>query len=273
MFKTRLFSGIVLTIITVLATWLGGPLLMLELLTIAVVGLFEFYRATGVMGDNRKSAFYTAGVIGTCAYGAAAFLFHSQTTYLCLIVCTVFFAMMLIYVVSFPKYESIQAISAFFGFIYVSVMIMFIYLTRELETGIYVVWLIYITSWICDTFAYCTGRLFGKHKLAKVLSPKKSIEGSVGGVAGSALVAFLIGHFLLESRLSMENVTYVYVLIATIGAIISQIGDLTASAIKRNHDIKDYGTLIPGHGGILDRYDSVIFTAPMIYFLAVFFLK
>ena len=104
--------------------------------------------------------------------------------------------------------------------------------------------------------------LIGKHKMAPVLSPKKSIEGAAGGVAGAALLGLIyaaaIGGKLLE-----------YALICAIGALISMVGDLAASAIKRNRNIKDYGKLIPGHGGILDRFDSVIFTAPVIYLLAI----
>ena len=106
----------------------------------------------------------------------------------------------------------------------------------------------------------------GRHRLAPELSPKKSVEGAIGGVAGSALVGFLYGLLI-----SPDAGALVYALISAIGAVISQFGDLTASAIKRNHDIKDYGKLIPGHGGIIDRFDSVIVTAPIIYILSRIF--
>ena len=87
--------------------------------------------------------------------------------------------------------------------------------------------------------------------------------------SGSALVGGLYGYFLVEQVVEEQQVTWIFVLISAVGAVISQVGDLAASAIKRNHEIKDYGHLIPGHGGIMDRFDSVIFTAPMIYALAV----
>jgi phosphatidate cytidylyltransferase len=124
-----------------------------------------------------------------------------------------------------------------------------------------IVWLIFLCSWGCDTCAYCVGMLIGKHKMAPVLSPKKSVEGAVGGVAGAALLGAL--YALATGGLVLE-----YALICAVGALISMVGDLAASAVKRNQNIKDYGTLIPGHGGILDRFDSVIFTAPVIYYLA-----
>lgn len=148
-------------------------------------------------------------------------------------------------------------------------MLSFIYLVRELPYGVYSVWMIFISSWICDTCAYVVGMLIGKHKLAPVLSPKKSIEGAIGGIAGAALVGALYAYFIVEPAVSGQKVTWVFVLISAVGAVISQVGDLAASAIKRNHEIKDYGKLIPGHGGVMDRFDSVIFTAPMIYFLVL----
>ena len=151
--------------------------------------------------------------------------------------------------------------AAFFGVIYVAVMLSFIYLTRNLPDGKFLVWLIFLCSWGCDTCAYCVGMLIGKHKMAPVLSPKKSIEGAVGGVAGAALLGVI---YATATHGKMAE----YAVICAVGALISMVGDLAASAIKRNQNIKDYGKLIPGHGGILDRFDSVIITAPVIYYLA-----
>ena len=104
--------------------------------------------------------------------------------------------------------------------------------------------------------------------MAPKLSPKKSTEGGIGGIVGAALIAVL--YALAINRFGNAGADVLtYAVIGAAGGAVSQIGDLAASAIKRNYDIKDYGTLIPGHGGILDRFDSVIFTAPIIYYLAV----
>ena len=113
-----------------------------------------------------------------------------------------------------------------------------------------------------------SGVLLGKHRLAPVLSPKKSVEGAIGGILGSMIVGALYAYLIVESVISDQKILWIFVLISGVGAVVSQVGDLAASAIKRNHEIKDYGKLIPGHGGVMDRFDSVIFTAPMIYFLA-----
>ena len=135
------------------------------------------------------------------------------------------------------------------------------------EYGRFFVLVPFAMAFLSDTGAYCAGLNFGKHKLAPVLSPKKSIEGSIGGIAGSALVGALFGYFVVEQVISTQQVTWIFALIGACGSVVSQIGDLAASAIKRNYDIKDYGKLIPGHGGIMDRFDSVLVTAPIIYFM------
>ena len=160
---------------------------------------------------------------------------------------------------------------AFFGVFYVAVMMSYIYRTREITDGQYLVWLIFLSSWGCDTCAYCFGMLLGKHKLAPVLSPKKSVEGAVGGTFGAVLLGVIYA-FIFGGKMELEAPVLVCGAACGIAAVISQIGDLAASAIKRNHNVKDYGHLIPGHGGILDRFDSMLFTAPAIYF-ALFFLR
>ena len=127
--------------------------------------------------------------------------------------------------------------------------------------------MIFLAAWGTDTFAYCTGMLIGKHKMTPLLSPKKTIEGAIGGLVGTALLGVLYG-FLIANKLRLDfNPMVIFPIVCVVGGVISMIGDLAASAIKRNFDIKDYGTLIPGHGGILDRFDSIIIVAPIVYLL------
>lgn len=274
MFFTRLMSSVILLALTIAANLLGGPLLAVQLFIISMIGLFEFNRAVGVRTkEKRCNSLEAVAYLGTIALYITAFFATSNTErYMLLVLAAVFVLLMAVYVFAFPKYEASQIMNAFFGFLYVPVMLSFIYLTRCLTYGEYTIWLIFIGSWMCDTCAYCTGMLLGKHRLAPVLSPKKSIEGSVGGIVGAAIVAALFAYFIVEAATPNQAVTWVFVVIGAVGAMVSQVGDLAASAIKRNHNLKDYGKLIPGHGGILDRYDSVIFTAPMIYFLVVIFV-
>lgn len=271
MFFTRLFSSIILVAITLVTVITGNGLLAGTLLFISIVGFLELTKAMGVRKENKKiNGLEFTGIICIMAYYLCVY-FLSDDIITIMILVTAFMVFMFLYVVRFPEHRIEQVVAAFFSFLYAPVMLSFIYQTRELNYGIYIVWLIFISSWGCDTCAYVVGMTFGKtignHKIFPRLSPKKSLEGCIGGVIGAALLGALYGHFLLENVVSEQEVTWVAAVICGIGAIFSQMGDLAASAIKRNHEIKDYGKLIPGHGGIMDRFDSVIVTAPMIYFM------
>ena len=262
MFKTRLLSGIVLVIAALVLIITGGDVLFISTLVLSYIGLFELYRIFGI-----KKA--VPGILGYVA--ATVYYLNLRFAFLpdmMMFVLGFLILLMAAYVFTYPKFKTEQLLAAFFGVFYVAVMLSYVYQTRILVAGQYIVWLIFLCSWGCDTCAYCVGMLIGKHKMSPKLSPKKSVEGAVGGVIGAALLTLIYG-MIFRDAMGME-MTHVWILagISAAGALISMVGDLTASAIKRNYGIKDYGNLIPGHGGILDRFDSVIFTAPIIYFLA-----
>jgi len=124
----------------------------------------------------------------------------------------------------------------------------------------YMIWLIFIVSWGADTGAYFIGVFFGKRKLLPKISPKKTIEGAIGGMATAAILATALTWYFDKSI-----VAYV-ILIAIVGSMVSIIGDLVASKIKRQMDIKDFGNIMPGHGGILDRFDSLLLVSPFVYY-------
>ena len=134
-------------------------------------------------------------------------------------------------------------------------------LRSDAEHGLYYLILVFTTAWGGDTGAYMVGRFFGKHKLAPHVSPKKTIEGFIGGVATSVLFSVIMG-LIVRFAVGKESVSFaVYIAMGLFGGIFAVIGDLSASVVKRNYNIKDYGKLIPGHGGIMDRFDSVMFTS------------
>ena len=147
----------------------------------------------------------------------------------------------------------------------------FLYQVRQLSDGLFIIPLVFLSAWGNDTCAYCVGMLIGKHKMTPKLSPKKSVEGLIGGLVGAALLGMAYGALCGSHLPSMGNAVLACGIICGVGAAIAVIGDLTASAIKRDTGIKDYGKLIPGHGGVLDRFDSILFTAPIVYYLAVYF--
>ena len=269
MFKTRLISGILLVIAALLTIISGNYVLFVTLLCVSLLGMQELYKAMGVHKEQTEFL-ELAGYLGAILYYVSLLLGFERYGTMAILIALIL--IMFVYVFSYPKYNADQVMATFFGVVYVAVMLSFILLTRNLPDGKFIVWLIFLCSWGCDTCAYCVGMLIGRHKLAPVLSPKKSIEGAIGGVAGAALLGIHYATVIGASMAEVQNPQVACALACAIAAVISQSGDLAAAAVKRNHAVKDYGHLIPGHGGILDRFDSMLFTAPAIFF-AVTFLR
>lgn len=272
MFKQRCISAVFLVIIALVTILSGGYILAGTLLVISMIAFSELSRACKIHTGKGPNGLEITGYAAILIY-YGVLIFCKSERYLILTLVFFLIVLMGVYVFTFPKYHASQVMNTFFSVFYAPVMFSFLYETRQLENGIYFVWLIFISSWISDTFAYLSGMLLGRHKLAPVLSPKKSIEGSIGGILGSALAGALFGLFLYSKGIESMQFIIFGAVIGAVGSVVSQIGDLAASAIKRNYEIKDYGKLIPGHGGIMDRFDSVIVTAPMIYFLIILFLE
>ena len=269
MFRTRLISGIILVAAALAVIITGGWVLFFVMLALSLIGAFELYRALGLRKEGRLfSGMELAGYIGIVLYYLSLVIFrdakflgyHGDLSLAVLVITLILLCF--VFVLGYPRFEASEVMKAFFGIVYVGVMLSFLYQTRQLIGGRLHVWLIFLAAWGCDTGAYCVGMLLGRHKMAPTLSPKKTIEGAAGGVGIAALLALIYA-------LATKGPVPAYVIITIIGAVVSMFGDLAASAIKRNYGLKDYGRLIPGHGGVLDRFDSVIFTAPVVYFLTL----
>ena len=260
MFRTRLASGIVLMAVTITLMVYGGYPLFWVVTAISLIGLYELYKAVGMEKTVPALAGYISSIVTDWL------LLKNEYEYLLMWIIFTLMVFMACYVISYPKFNSEQITMLFFGIIYVTVMLSFVFKVRFVQDGHLLVWFIYIGAWGSDTCAYCVGKLIGKHKMPSKLSPNKTIEGCLGGVAGAALIGFIFAVVFYDNK----DIWWQLPLIGAVSSVISQIGDLAASAIKRNHDIKDYGNLIPGHGGILDRFDSIIFTAPVVYYLVKF---
>ncbi len=163
------------------------------------------------------------------------------------------------------KYNIKDISITLFGICYIVVFLMYIPIIRETTNGRITIWYVFFSAWGTDIFAYCIGRKFGKHKFSKV-SPNKSIEGCVAGTIGSVLLNLLYT-WVCNTYFGMNFHYFYIIIIAIILSLVGQMGDFAASSIKRYTGIKDFSNLIPGHGGMLDRIDSVIFIAPFAYFL------
>ncbi len=265
MFKQRLISTIFIIILTFGFCFLGGYFLFAALLAVSLQAMFELYRAHKI----EKSSFALVSYFMAAAF-YALMLFNKSEFFIFLLIGNILIYMTL-YVFRFPKYQFTEVAVAFMGVFYVAVMLSYIYMIRGLDNGIFWIWLIFVGSWGSDVGAYCVGVVLGKHKIVPKLSPKKSVEGCLGGIVASALWGLLFAA-VFGDKVGVANPLLAFPLIGAAGSVVAQIGDLAASAIKRQCDIKDYGKTIPGHGGFLDRFDSVIYVAPLCYFLIRVFI-
>lgn len=174
------------------------------------------------------------------------------------------------------KNSLIDVCFTFFSVLYIVVLLLFFLLPYymfidEFDAGRYLIWYTILGAWVTDIFAYFIGSKFGKHKLCPDISPKKSIEGAVAGVIGCIIT--LIVYTLILNNYCGFVINYISVIIISlIISVFGQLGDLVASSIKRTTGIKDFGNFLPGHGGILDRIDSLLFVAPVIYYFLVYFV-
>lgn len=261
MLTQRIISALVGIPLVVIAVWFGGiPLILLTGLII-VQGLREMNEMLAKLG--LKPSIWLA-VAGGLIMTAGAFLYKDG--YPGPTITIILFMHLLATVALYPRYSLLDSAGTMMGTMYVGLLNYF-YLLRMMPDGW--VWLIFTltATWATDTAAYFVGMVFGRRRIAPALSPKKTLEGAVGGFAGSILVAGVFSY--IYTFLPMSKVL---LLGLSLGAA-AQVGDLLESAFKRQAGVKDSSALIPGHGGILDRIDSTLFTAPLVYYFVLLFMK
>jgi phosphatidate cytidylyltransferase len=259
--KTRIISAIIMLPLLLLV-YFGGIWLKMAVIIVSVIGLHEFYK--GFEAEGVKPCF-------PIGIGAVILLhiFHtvnasaengldSGVLYMLWFFLVTVASMVYGFKVNERKLEDMT--STLLGIVYCGFLPFHIVMIDMAGYGA-LIWLVFFAAFGTDIMAYFTGMAIGKHRLCPNLSPKKSVEGAVGGVVGSVVICGLFGYFIMPENLVL------CLLIGFFGSIVAQLGDLSASAFKRQMGIKDYGNLIPGHGGILDRFDSVFFTAPMVFYV------
>ncbi|MBR2916997.1 MAG: phosphatidate cytidylyltransferase [Clostridia bacterium] len=256
--KTRIISALICVPLVVAALlqpfdWIWGIII----LAVSLIGLYEFYKATDLI---KCKPLCVMGFL-SAFYFALGYFIVLPSEILFILWLGILFALMLIFN---RKINAGMIGLTILSAIYIPFLLSYVIGLRQMIGGEFYIWLIVICAFLTDTCAYFTGIAIGKHKLCPNLSPKKTIEGAIGGVVGCGLFCMLFG--LIISRFFNQDVNFLSLFIlGLIASASAQLGDLTASAIKRQYGIKDYGNLIPGHGGILDRLDSIIFVAPVIY--------
>jgi len=251
-----------------LVIYFGGVWLFLLALLISIIGLDEFYKGFENLGY--KPAKLLGELLTIILFiSIRPYLFTQPEEYSRL--STIFFvfiwffiavAASCIYGFRVSKVKLNDVLSTIVGLVYIPFFACHMVILGESDYS-KLLWIIVIAAFGQDICAYFIGYFLGKHKMAPILSPKKTIEGAIGGLLGSTLLSGLFGYFFYKEQLLLCFI------LGLLGGAAGMAGDLTASMFKRHMGIKDYGNLIPGHGGIMDRFDSILFTAPVVFYLAM----
>lgn len=257
----RYIGAVIYLVPTLLMIYLGGDVLKYGLLILSLLGLLEIYDSFDKKG---LKPFKWVGFLSTIIY-----YFYLGTGKIDLVIVGFLMTLIMIILLAAPVFIKgrgvVDSACTFFGVFYVSGLMSLIFLISLKEYGNVLIWLIFISSWACDTAAYFIGKNFGKSKIAPTVSPNKTYLGSIAGLFASVLFCALYG-FITQKYFGLPYAIYHFVIIGFLCGILNQIGDLTASFIKRDMGIKDFSNLIPGHGGILDRFDSIFFASVVIYY-------
>ena len=255
MFRQRLISALVGMPIVIAVAWLGGVLYLTLITAVGFLALREYYHLCGVAEKDIRA-------LGYCGHVLLTFLlWHQGFTAFSAGFFAIFLFINVYWVLTYPR-EFGHLLSLLWGFVYVTGLLGLFLLLRELPTGFYAVLTVLIAVWASDSGAYLFGMKFGRHKLIPSVSPKKSVEGAVGGVITASLVLAMVAPQLEMARMSAF-------ILGMILSVAGQFGDLAESALKRWGNSKDSGIFLPGHGGVLDRVDSLLFALPVAY---IFFI-
>lgn len=262
----RWLTGLALGL-TLLAIIILGPLeLLAVVVTLAVlIGVWEYNNIVfgdGFHKEKTESMIFAVMIPLTVLLGDAGMLLALLT-----------FAVMTVFIVFLWRvdeggFDLSRVLKVVFGMMYIPVLTSHFILLRKLDGGVYWIVLVLVISIIGDTAALYVGKSFGKRKLLELVSPGKTVEGTIGLIIGGSLASCAFGYFLFP-KIAMIH----FVILGLAGGIIGQLGDLCESVIKRNYGKKDASSLLPGHGGLMDRMDSLIFVAPFVYYYRIFVMS
>ncbi len=251
----RVVSGLIGFLLLILIVYRGGYLLNASIYLVSLVGLRELYKSFEHIGI---SPIYYIGYFGSTIL-FLAFTYRPDLIILSLAIIVMVCLVCLLFLRNI-KLEGVAL--TILGIFYIPFLLFHIIYLGDTDY----IWFIFIIAFGTDTFAYITGNLLGKRKLSPKISPNKTIEGSIGGILGAILLSLIYANLVgIDQSLKITIISF-------IGSIVAQMGDLTASKIKRMAKIKDYGFIMPGHGGVLDRFDSIIFATPVVYYCITIFI-
>ena len=264
--KTRILSGLIMLPLLVIII-LRGWVLFAGCFALSLLAVYEFFRGFKELNIKPSYPIAVGSTIALYLIGLLCFvgtpfstaLFSSALFIMLWAFASVFACLLYLFKIEERKLE--DAMVTLVGIFYVVFFCYHLALLGMDEFLGLTVWLVVITAFGTDICAYFAGVTMGKHKLCPIISPKKTWEGAIGGVLGSMILCLIFG------LIFMKDAILLCLIVGFLGSIISMFGDLTASIFKRKMGSKDYGNLIPGHGGIMDRFDSILFTAPLVYYV------
>lgn len=261
--KQRIITGAVLALLMIAIFALSHTLVYPVIMgVLCVIGTWEMLGCIG----HRKNAYLSVPALIAATVSPVLAYFFDYGAMLTVVMCYV--AVLLAESVFFDQKVKVTDVSeVFLTTMYVVLCFTALLRLRYIGEGqSYIYILVFVAAWITDTFAYFTGVFFGRHKLIPKISPKKTVEGAVGGVV-FCIIAFVVYGVIVEKTVGVEMNVVTLCLVGLAMSVVSMIGDLVASSIKRTYGIKDYSNLFPGHGGVLDRFDSIMILAPFLLFV------
>lgn len=273
--KTRVLTALAMAVV-------GIPILIFSqyivfAILLSILSLFALYEMFRVMGIEKHLIICVPAYLMGLAFPTVCYFFAEKHTFGIILLSAAALFIYLIYtffVAVFNKgsIKFFEIAEAFVVACYVIFSFGSISIMRYMNTsvGMFYIILMLLCAWGSDVFAYFTGRLFGRHKLIPEVSPKKTVEGSIGGIVCASGLSMLYGFIVT----SITNLTPNYIVLAICGVVLaafSQVGDLIASLLKREHGIKDYGNIFPGHGGVMDRFDSILAISTVLMAICIVF--
>ncbi len=266
----RVVTGTIFVIVLVVIVMLNIPIVdTISIFILSIMGIYEYNKAFKNKGYNPVSIISYASCLPILLIGN--FIdYEYKLVILRMCIPTILIATFVYIIVTGLKHSIIDVAITVMSALYIPFLFSFLKLIVSMDNGRLLIWYVFLGAFACDTFAYLVGSKFGKKKLCPSISPKKTVEGSIAGIIGTVISYILITY--IGNVYFAFNFNIIYMIIAGIFvSIASQFGDFSASIIKRHCEIKDFSDLMPGHGGILDRFDSVLFVAPVVYmFLKIY---
>jgi len=271
--KTRIFTSILIVAIAI-PTFLLSEYIVYPIVLAALSGaaMFELLRVLGC--HNRPAISIPSYCIGVTLPVCAYFVREWLTCFLLVCVAVIYAFLLYLFMVSIfsrGKIKFSRIAGVFCTVSYATLAFTALCAIRYIENGVFLFGLVFIASWVSDVFALLVGTLLGRHKLIPEISPKKTVEGLIGGVVFATLAMLLYG-LIIDCFFADKSVNYLILASMGVGlSLLSQLGDLIASTIKREEGVKDYGTILPGHGGITDRFDSIFAISVLTLIICVVF--